>query len=79
MTRSRRSRQSTLNQQQRQITLNLSVPLAPDGLIEDEEFESSLLTLLRYAACTSSRRLFETLSLTGSIAQIERKSMVETG
>jgi replication initiation and membrane attachment protein DnaB len=73
MTRSRRYHQRATWNQQRQVTLNLTVPLAPDGFIEDDQFERSLLTLMRYAACTSSRRLFETLSLTGSIAQIERR------
>ena len=82
MTRSRRYRGPVLSgqpRQQRQITLNLTVPLAADGLIEDDQFERSLLTLMRYAACTPSRQLFETLSLAGSIAQIERKGMAETG
>lgn len=68
---------NTNRQAQRQVVLNLAVPLSGDGLIEDEQFEQSLLTLLRYAACTPTRKLFETLSLAGSMAQMERLGMGE--
>lgn len=72
MTR-RRSPQRSLSE--RQVVLNLVVPLASDGLIEDEQFEHSLLTLLRYAACTPSRRLFESFNAAVTVAQMERMGM----
>lgn len=58
---------------EREVVLNLSVPLAGDGLIADEYFEESLLTLLRYAAASASpQRLFQTFNTAAAVAQMER-------